>query len=98
MKAIMKQPCEKVGRIIDIRNELEPLQRAVGGLIEVVYLDGYVIICNDMGKLIGMNANIKCYSDVICGPLLVCGLDNENFCDVPITLDEWEQILKGWGN
>lgn len=98
MKVIMKQPSEKVGRIIDIHNELEPLQRAVGGYIEMVNLGRFIIICNEEGKLRGMTANFKCLSDIICGPALVCGIDGENFGDVPITLDEWEQILKGWGN
>ena len=89
MKVIMKQPSEKVGRIIEIRNELEPLQRAVGGCIEMVNLGRFIIICNEESKLKGMSANFKCLSDIICGPALVCGIDGENFGDVPITLDEW---------
>ena len=41
---------------IEIENTLEALQREVGGYIEVVNLgDNYVLICDEEGKLKGLN-------------------------------------------
>jgi hypothetical protein len=42
----------------EIPNSLEGEQQAVQGLIDLVYLDrGGILVCNDEGKLIGMEGN-----------------------------------------
>ena len=66
----------------EIENSLAAEQKAVGGLIELVYNeDDTLIICNDEGKLIGMDGN-RCIGDgssIIAGPFFVVGDDGENF-------------------
>ena len=50
------------------------LQHEVGGLIECVYLDdGSIAVCNEEGKLNGMEPNRRLGADIICGPFFICG-------------------------
>lgn len=102
MKVIIKRPFEPVGRIREIPNTLEALQKAVEGYIETVTVSAgdkkLVIICNEEGKLTGMAPNFKIGSEQIVGTVIVVGVDGEEFTDVPIGLDEWEEMLIGWGN
>ena len=78
----------------DIPQTLEAEQKAVGGLIEMVDNgDGTCIICNEEGKLIGMEANRR-FGDgagIIAGPFFVCGLDDEDFRG--LTDEEAERYL-----
>lgn len=61
-------------QIKEIANELDSLQKEVGGLIECVYLeDGCLAIVNDEGKINGMQPNRRLGTDIICGPFFICG-------------------------
>ena len=66
----------------EIENSLAAEQKAVGGLIDVIDNgDGTLIVCNDEGKLMGMEGNrrIADGSSIIAGPFFVVGNDGENF-------------------
>lgn len=83
MRAVYKQPCH-VPEIIDVANELAPLQELVGGYIEVVRLtDGFILICNEEGKLKGLEPNIflisGTYVDEIVGPIVIVNDADEEF-------------------
>lgn len=94
MKAIIKRAFEPVGRIIEIDNTLKALQDNVGGYIETVTLaSDLVIICNEEGllKRLPYNCNV-CGHDLV-GTILVLGVDGDEFCDVPLTLAEWERWI-----
>ena len=75
---------------IQIGTDLEDLQKAVGGDIEVTYPfeDNVGLICNEEGKLNGLEWNRALYddhgniSDVIAGPFLIAGLTEEDFCSL----------------
>lgn len=73
-----KPACEK-----QIGRDLESLQAAVGGgLIECVYsyTDETILVCNDEGKLLGMEGNRRISTgDIIAGPFFVIGDAGENF-------------------
>lgn len=74
MKAVGIIPGKKP-EIIDIQNELKPLQNYVGGYIETVYLpNDLILICNEEGKLWGMNLNFflvrNTTVDEVVGPAL----------------------------
>ena len=59
---------------ICIENDLKSMQRAVGGLIEFVnpcYDDDAVLVCNEEGKLNGMEGNRRLEGDVIAGPFFI---------------------------
>ena len=60
-------------------NQLKPLQKAVGGLIEVVPSThkGLSVICNEEGKLLGLPINYKATvlhrfgADPLCGDVVI---------------------------
>lgn len=83
MKILVVEP-HKVPRVEEIPNTLEAMQEIVGGLIEPVYLhDGdAVLVCNDEGKLIGLEGNRRVDGQVIAGTFFVCGDDGEDFCSL----------------
>lgn len=66
----------------EIPHEYEAESKAVGGLIEVVGNgDETCIVCNDEGKLIGMEGNRHLDNGVsiIAGPFFVCGETLDDF-------------------
>ena len=87
-------PCK--GYIGEIENSLEAKQKYVKGLIQVVSLNSQIdIICNDEGKLIGLEPNRAFMDgedilDIFVGDILACRHDAEgNFTsikeeDIPI--------------
>lgn len=57
----------------EIGNDLDSLQEEVGGLIECIsFTNGCVVVCNEEGKLNGMQPNRRLGADIICGPFFVC--------------------------
>lgn len=83
---------------IAIPHTLEAMQEKVGGYIQAIYPyeDPVAIVCNEEGKLMGMEPNRAIrdpatneITDIICGTFFVCGLGEEDFC----SLTE-EQIAK----
>lgn len=86
IKVLLVEPEERP-RVVEIGTELEDLQHAVGGDIEVVYPfeDRVGLIVNEEGKLIGLplnralrDENNEVY-DIIAGSFLVAGLTEDNF-------------------
>ena len=84
--------CEpgKKARVTTIMNNLESLQKMVGGYIEAVYPfeDPVAIICNEEGKLNNMELNRALRDesgqiyDILAGPFLVTGLGEEHFASL----------------
>lgn len=57
IEVLMVEPGKRPYRTT-IENTLEAMQQKVGGLIECVVLDEEaILVCNDEGKLIGMEGN-----------------------------------------
>ena len=90
--------CEpsKDARVTTIANSLVSLQQAVGGYIEAIYpFDAPVaIICNEEGKLNGMELNHALLDDsgqiyeILAGPFLIAGLGDDDFASIPQDLQE----------
>ena len=86
IRVVLCEPGRKA-RIAQIGTGLEDLQKTVGGLIEAYYpFDEEVcIVCNDEGKLNGMEpCRAVCGSDgriqdIVYGPFFICGCSGENF-------------------
>ena len=81
--------------IKEIEDNLSAYQKEVCGLIEIVYNgDGTLLVCNDEGKLRGMDGNrrIRNGSSVIAGPFFIIGDDGENFRS--LTEDEAETYME----
>lgn len=88
MKILLVKP-EMHPQLVEIENELEVLQKIVGGLIQAVYPfeDEVCLICNDEGKLLNLQMNRALYDngsvyDVIAGDFLVVGMGVEDFCSL----------------
>lgn len=75
---VLKVEPKKKPEICLLKNDLKSLQEAVGGLIEIISLDvGVALLCNEEGKLIGLEPNRRLGSDIIVGTFYVLG-DDEN--------------------
>lgn len=80
IKGLLVKPY-KLPEIIEFKNTLEAKQDLVGGYIECVYPqieDGVVFICNEEGKINGMQLNRDIGYDIIAGPFLILGDDYVN--------------------
>lgn len=81
-----KLPYEK-----KINNDLEGIQGEVEGLFECIYLDdNCILVCNEEGKLNGMELNRRVGNDIIAGPFFIAG----DSCDgefISLTDEQVEQ-------
>ena len=81
-----KLPYEK-----EINNDLEGIQGEVEGLFECIYLDdNCILVCNEEGKLNGMELNRGVGNDIIAGPFFIAG----DSCDgefISLTEEQVEQ-------
>ena len=83
MKAIYKAP-GAAPEIRDIPNTLEELQATVGGYIETVtFSTDCCVICNEEGRLLGLPFNCVFLGTRFFGPILIVGIDGEDFADLP---------------
>lgn len=82
MRVIRKEP-GKFPEVVDIPNELEDLQKAVGGYIETwpVTTD-FTIICDGEGKIKGKLYNCTLCGKDFVGTILFVGVNEEGFTDV----------------
>ena len=85
MKILIVEPGKRPRRA-DIPHTLEEMQRVVGGDIQAIYPfeDRIAIVCDEEGKLKGYELNRLIPNvDVIAGTFFVCGIDTEDFTDLP---------------
>lgn len=89
IKVVLCEPGKKA-RVTTIMNNLESLQKMVGGYIEAIYPfeDQVAIVCNEEGKINGLELNRslrdekhKIY-DIIAGPFMIVGLSEDNFASL----------------
>ncbi len=71
-------------RMVELSNDLDSLQKAVSigtdyqGLIELISIDDEtLLLCNEEGKLNGLEPNRRFRGDVICGVFYVVSQDSE---------------------
>lgn len=89
----------KTATVIRIQNTLEAKQAFVGGYIQAVYPfdDPVALVMNEEGKLTGMEPCRALFAedgsiyDIIVGPFLICGLDDEGF--VSLTPQQQKEYL-----
>ena len=85
--------------VMRIQNTLEAKQAFVGGYIQAVYPfdDPVAIVCNEEGKINGLEPCRALFDeggdiyDIIVGPFLICGLDDEGF--ISLTKEQQEEYL-----
>lgn len=94
IKAIVKRHDEPTGHMTFISNTLKNLQNIVDGYIETVTLaSDLVIICNEEGRINDMPYNCEICGYQFFGDIIICGVDGEEFSDIPITLDQWKKLF-----
>lgn len=100
-KVIIKWPDEKAGHVTNISMTLKNLQKIVEGHIEALTISKdpkVVMICNVDGKLLDLPKSFRIGFDTIRGTVIICGVDGDDFADVPISFATWKNLLKAWGN
>lgn len=104
IRAIIKRPDEEIGHVTNISPKLKNLQNIVGGNIETVTIrPGVVVICNEEGRITGLDLNCVVKVDTLfgyglvgfCGEIIVVGACEDDFCDLPewVTRREWASWL-----
>ena len=86
MTVLLVEP-GKEPKVITMGTDLESLQQTVNGYIQAVYPfeDRVAVICNDEGKINGMELNRALYTpegemyDILAGPFIIAGLTEDNF-------------------
>ena len=59
---------------VTVPNTLQAMQEMVGGLIQVIGLDhGICLVCNDEGKLMGLEGNRRLGDDIVVGTFFLVG-------------------------
>ena len=97
---VLKVEPDKAPELIEMKNELEAMQSIVGGYIEVFPLaDGVTIVCNEEGKICGMEPNRPIYHDgkifeIICGTFFIAGDDLSTGEFVSLTDEQIAQYEK----
>ncbi len=106
INAIVKTPDEPIGHLEQVSDTLKSYQTLVDGYIETLHIPqrrGLILICNEEGKLRNLEPNItlawnSTIFDVIRGTIVLVGAAGEHFTDCPLSLDEWQALMKEWGN
>lgn len=103
---VLKVEPNKPPKEVTLKNDLADLQTAVGGLIEFLSLDsskGIDLMCNEEGKLIGLEPNRRIGDDVIVGTFYIlkcnrngesCSLNDEDIAKYKKRFAEPEHITK----
>lgn len=99
ISVLIKEP-GKNARKTSVSNSLENLQKWVGGYIETVtaglwvdkHLKNFCVICNEEGRLKGLKPNCIVLGQSFVGTILICGVDGEEFADLPVSYQEAKRI------
>ena len=92
IKVVLVEPMKKA-KVIEIEEKLEAMQSVVEGSIEeyMPFEDDVAIICNDEGKIRGLDLNRAIYdedgkiAEIICGKFFLCyaPIGSEKFLSMP---------------
>lgn len=83
----------ETGQFCEVENELEAMQKLVGGFIEVIRLQSdLLLICNEEADLKKLKPNRFITHGVIKGDFFICGVDGEDFADLP---SKYNDVLSG---
>lgn len=94
IRVLYKRPGKNIVEV-EIPNELEWIQGAVEGHFEHVQIsEDVAMLCNEDGKLKGMDANFLLMGDLIVGPVLFVGVDGEEYGNCPRNREQMEAFLK----
>ncbi len=93
IRVIVKEP-GKNPEARTVSNTLEALQELVGGYIEHVPLAlNMGILCNEEGKIMGMQENCRICGEIFVGTIALIGSRGEEFTDCPMSLEQSRWLL-----
>lgn len=93
------RPDRETGYVTNISDRLENLQNFVGGYIETVTaFANVVVICNEYGRINGMEKCCNILGHDFYGPVLVCGITTnkhgeQEFDDLHFSAQEIREVL-----
>ncbi|MBP2033384.1 hypothetical protein J2Z42_002087 [Clostridium algifaecis] len=77
MRVLIVQPQVRP-YVAEIEEGLKPMQEIVGGSIEMVDLDENTnLVCNEEGKIRGLEGNRRIGRDIIAGTFFLCGFNED---------------------
>ena len=87
MRALVKNPGDEGFRQIVVPNDLHTLQQLVDGYIETVtFASDACVICNEEGRLKGLEHNCTFLGIDFVGTILIVGVDEADFTDCPMSV------------
>ena len=91
IKAIVKKPFES-GKVRRISNTKKGLQKICGGYFDTMdFADGCVVVFRRTCENSGLPFNIRLDGRLLCGTIVICGIENGEFTDVsPILANNLE--------
>lgn len=88
--AVFKRPGEDA-ELATIENELHQLQELVGGYIECVTIEPWLVaVVDEEGLLKGYSFNMKLGVHQLFGTIVFVGVDGEEFTNCPTTV--WKYL------
>lgn len=94
IRVLTKRPGQ-VPRSTWIENSLKNLQNYVGGYIETVtHAADCVVICDEEGRLNGKEYNCTICGVDFVGDIIICGVKEDEFADLPIEYNEAKKIFR----
>ena len=91
-------------QLVALQNDLDSLQKAVSigasyqGLIELVpFEDNVLTLCNEEGKLIGLEPNRRFGHDILCGVFYVVAEDDDGEL-ISLTSEQVEKYSEFFGH
>lgn len=101
MQVVIVEP-KKKPTVQDINDDLEAMQKIVGGTIQAIYPfeEAIALICNDEGKFLNLPLNralrdsTGCVYDIVAGTFFLCAAppDSDNFAS--LTEEQTQTCLK----
>lgn len=77
-------PANGMPYVANVSDNLESLQRIVGGYIEAAtVLEDALVICNEEGWLLNLPENQSLFVSGFRGDCLICGTEGEDFASLP---------------
>ena len=93
MRVLVKE-VGKDAEVREIDSSLESMQSIVGGYIEDMYIGkGIHLVCNEEGKIDGLQTNMETENDEIVGNVFFCATDEGDYCSLT---DEQIEYAQTW--
>ena len=95
VKVIVIRPGDKYGEEMTVSNNIKSFQKIVDGYVEMVKLDkNFALLCNEVGRLRNLKPSITIMGKEYVGNVIIIGVKEEEFVNVPLSFEEWKEFVK----